>query len=68
MSLLDLLRPEPLEIERLALREADPAHYEKFEPITRGFWFAVGVIVFVGVLAMVLSPFRLLAHLLRGSR
>lgn len=68
MSLFAHLRPTPSEVERLALRETDPARYADFEPITRGFAYTACMIVVVGIAAVVVSPFRLAAALLRRSQ
>lgn len=65
MSLLEYLRPTPAEIERLALRETDPARYAEFEPITRGFAYALGILLMVGIAAAAVTPFRLLARMLQ---
>ena len=68
MSLLGSLRPTPAEIERLALRETDPAHVDEFEPITRGLPFAIASLIAIGAAAVVVSPFRLAMRLLARDR
>ena len=67
MKLMRLLQPSEREIERLALRETDPDRYEHYRPIERGPLVAVGVLVFVAVAAVVVSPLRLIFRLLRGG-
>jgi hypothetical protein len=55
------LAPTSEEIRRLARRETDPREVGRFQPITRGPVVAVLVLAAVGVAAIVVAPFRLLA-------
>ena len=62
MNLIALLKPTPEEIERLAIRESDPEHYNEFAPIERGPLVALAILLYVGVAAVLTAPFRILSR------
>lgn len=68
MKLFRLLMPSALEIERLAVRETDPARCHEFEPITRGPVLAVALLVGVAIAALAVSPVRLVMRIIRRER
>ncbi len=55
-------KPSDEELRRLALRETDPRHHRRFEPIARGRVFAVAALLVVVALS---APF-VLARICRG--
>ena len=50
--MIERLKPTDDEIRELALRETDPAHAKRFEPIARGPVYAVLALVAVGLIAL----------------
>lgn len=50
---------------RMALREASPAHVDEFEPITKGFVFAVAALVPLTMIAAVVMIWRAIKHAVR---
>jgi hypothetical protein len=62
------LRPTRGALKKLAQRETDPRFYKEFEPITRGPLVAVTILLGAGILALLVTPLRLLNALLRGRR
>jgi hypothetical protein len=67
MNVEGLLKPTQAEVERLALRETEPEHYKEFAPFERGPFFAVAVVIGVGLLSVLAVPARVLVRVLRGS-
>jgi hypothetical protein len=68
LKLSTLLKPSPAQMQRFALRETDPDHAARFEPIARGPMVALLLLAWVGVAAIVAVPVDLLARVLRGDR
>jgi hypothetical protein len=62
------LRPSRSELKRLAERETDVRFHHEFEPIVRGPLIAVALLIVAGVLAVIVTPFRLLAALTRNGK
>lgn len=60
-GLLAALAPTSDEIRALARRETDPAEVEHFQPICRGPVMALLLLGLVGLAAVIVVPFRLLA-------
>jgi len=50
------------EVLRIARRETSPQHVEEFEPITRGFLFAVVALAPLGVMAAGCMAWKLLVR------
>ena len=67
---LDASRPTQLELADMARAEADPANYDRFQPICRGPVFALFVMaaaVLAALPAMVARVVRNSLHLRRGN-
>jgi hypothetical protein len=62
------LSPTDAEVVELALRETDRDAYDQFTPIAGGPVLAVAGLVAVGVLAAIVTPFRIVRGLRRGPR
>lgn len=66
-ELLGYVKPTEAEITRLAIDEADPLRYARFEPIARGPVFALCALALIGLAAIPSSLFRAIRGALRSQ-
>jgi hypothetical protein len=64
---LQALRPRAQEVRKLALRETDPRHYRRFEPIALGPFGNGALLLLVSVAAAISLPVRLAAAWLKKT-
>lgn len=53
---------------RMAIRETSPAHVNEFEPITKGFLFAVAALAPLGMIAAVVIAWRAMKRVVRAVK
>lgn len=51
---------------RMALRETSPSHVNEFEPITKGFLFAVAALAPLGIVAAGVITWRVIKRVMRA--
>jgi hypothetical protein len=66
-EILGAVKPTEAEIKRLAIDEADPLRYARFEPIARGPLFGLCALALVGLAALPSSVFRAIRGALRSQ-
>lgn len=62
------LRPTAQQMRRFALRETDPAFTGSFEPIAKGPFVAILLLVVVGIAGALAAPATLIARAFRNGR
>ena len=63
----DLLKPTDAEIRKVAVRETDPQFAAYFEPIAKGPIVALAILAAVGLAALPMTLFRLVARGVRNE-